>query len=425
MGMLSSTEVIEASASDLVAQYVGQTGPKTKKLFERGLGKVLFVDEAYRLGTRDRFAQEAIDEMVSLLTQDTFAGKIVVVLAGYTDDMNNLLSANAGLSSRFPEEIMFDHIAPAKCVSILLKELEKQQIAAPHLEDPDAQEVEQLVDVFKQLGRLPGWGNARDVITLSKEIMRAAVNSSANSTATTVQLEPNVALTLARKMLKDKRERLPKSSGQAKYGWLDNDDPPAAEASSSPPPPPSIATNTNSSQNPGAPPPAAPAPPAASSPPPTQQPPAQSPPASIEPQHGGRDAGVSDAVWNQLERDKDAEIKEAEQRAKDATTLAAARERAEAERRRLEQEERQAADAAARRELEAKRIRAIQVQERLRKLEEERQRVERERKKREEEVQLKLRQLGVCVAGYQWIKQGGGYRCAGGSHFVTDGQLGI
>ncbi|KAH7098469.1 P-loop containing nucleoside triphosphate hydrolase protein, partial [Auriculariales sp. MPI-PUGE-AT-0066] len=78
MGMLSSGDVVESSASDLVGQYVGHTGPKTKKLFEKALGK------------------------------------IVVILAGYTKDIDRLMTVNSGLSSRFPEEITFDNIAPEK-----------------------------------------------------------------------------------------------------------------------------------------------------------------------------------------------------------------------------------------------------------------------------------------------------------------------
>src|SRR5580698_6081405 len=98
MGILSSDEVVECSASDLVGQYVGQTGPKTKKLFEKGLGKVLFVDEAYRL-SEGHFAKEAVDELVGILTDETFKSKLVVILAGYDQEMNKLLAVNPGLSS--------------------------------------------------------------------------------------------------------------------------------------------------------------------------------------------------------------------------------------------------------------------------------------------------------------------------------------
>jgi len=127
MGFLSSTEVIECSASDLVGQYVGQTGPKTKAVFEKALGRVLFVDEAYRLG-EGHFAKEAIDELVDIMTQERFRSKIVVILAGYDQDMNKLMTVNTGLSSRFPEEIVFCNMPAPRCLELLKGELKKKNI---------------------------------------------------------------------------------------------------------------------------------------------------------------------------------------------------------------------------------------------------------------------------------------------------------
>jgi hypothetical protein len=104
--ILSTAEYVECSALDLIAPYVGQTGPKTVAVLKKGLGKVLFVDEAYRLG-EGQFAKEAIDELVDSLTKPQFFGKLVVILAGYTDNINRLLKVNPGLCSRFLEEIIF------------------------------------------------------------------------------------------------------------------------------------------------------------------------------------------------------------------------------------------------------------------------------------------------------------------------------
>jgi AAA+ superfamily predicted ATPase len=127
MGILGSAEVLECSASDLVGQYVGQTGPKTKKLFEKALGKVLFVDEAYRL-SQGRFAQEAIEELVGLITHPTFKSKFIIILAGYEQDMNDLMSINSGLSSRFPHQIVFSNMEARDCLRVVLKELTKKKI---------------------------------------------------------------------------------------------------------------------------------------------------------------------------------------------------------------------------------------------------------------------------------------------------------
>ena len=87
MGLLASIEVVECSASDLVGRYVGETGPKTRSLFEKARGRVLFIDEAYRLAD-GAFAKEAMDEIVALMTDDNFKGRMIVVLAGYDVEIN-------------------------------------------------------------------------------------------------------------------------------------------------------------------------------------------------------------------------------------------------------------------------------------------------------------------------------------------------
>lgn len=154
MGFLSSSDLIECSASDLVGQYVGHTGPKTKKLFEKALGKVLFVDEAYRL-SNGHFAQEAIDELVGLMTNEKFMNKMVIVLAGYEKEMNALLSVNPGLASRFSEEITLTNMTAAKCLQVLDKELQKMQIVLSELADSTSSaysEMETIIDVCRTGG---------------------------------------------------------------------------------------------------------------------------------------------------------------------------------------------------------------------------------------------------------------------------------
>src|SRR5258708_971367 len=121
MGLLARATVHECSASDIVGQYVGQTGPLVRKTFEKALGQVLFIDEAYRLKDGP-FAKEAIDEIVSLLTDERYKGKIIVILAGYDNDINELLAVNRGLSSRFTEEVIFVNLRPEECLQILEKE---------------------------------------------------------------------------------------------------------------------------------------------------------------------------------------------------------------------------------------------------------------------------------------------------------------
>lgn len=106
MGFLTNAQVEERSAKDLVGEYVGQTGPKTEKLLESALGKVLFIDEAYRLA-EGPYAKEAVDELVDCITKPKFFQKVIIILAGYDNDINQLMSINPGLSSRFPGESSF------------------------------------------------------------------------------------------------------------------------------------------------------------------------------------------------------------------------------------------------------------------------------------------------------------------------------
>jgi hypothetical protein len=97
MGILGSNEYVECSASDLIGQYVGQTGPKTEGKLTEALGRVLFIDEAYRF-CDGHFGTEAINELVECLTKPKFMEKIVVILAGYTHQIDDLLRVNPGRS---------------------------------------------------------------------------------------------------------------------------------------------------------------------------------------------------------------------------------------------------------------------------------------------------------------------------------------
>jgi AAA+ superfamily predicted ATPase len=84
-GLLSEPSVIECSASDLIKKYCGKSGPKTVKALERGLGKILFIDEAYwhaNCSENNSFATEVVSELVDCLTNPKFFWKIIVILAG-------------------------------------------------------------------------------------------------------------------------------------------------------------------------------------------------------------------------------------------------------------------------------------------------------------------------------------------------------
>ncbi|KAF7890427.1 hypothetical protein EAF00_008742 [Botryotinia globosa] len=175
MGFLSDETVIECSASDLTGKYIGHSGPKTAKVLEKALGKVLFIDEAYRLAPHTEshsFTSEVVSELVDLLTKPKFHGNLIVILAGYEDEINSLLSANPGLASRFPDEMNFPALTPLHCLQILEIKLGLAGITIPILKQTEQREYEQLLRVMTFLTATHSWGNARDVETLAKAICR-------------------------------------------------------------------------------------------------------------------------------------------------------------------------------------------------------------------------------------------------------------
>ncbi|KAJ0385862.1 hypothetical protein COL922a_005567 [Colletotrichum nupharicola] len=173
MGLLSTDEVVTCSVTDIVGEYVGQTGPKVLNTLETGLGKVLFIDEAYRLATGtngtscSNFHMEAVGELVDAMAQPRYRNNMVIILAGYTREMECLLQTNPGLRSRFPEHITFEPMAPHACLQYLKNQLHKLRIGI--VEGDDSSEI--VHDLFESLSLTTGWASGRDVETLARRII--------------------------------------------------------------------------------------------------------------------------------------------------------------------------------------------------------------------------------------------------------------
>lgn len=107
IGVLSGGQLVEVTRADLVGKYVGHTAPLTAKAIQSALGGVLFIDEAYSLfrGKDDSFGLEAIDTLVKGMEDNR--DNLLVILAGYSREMEEFLTANSGLRSRFPNIIEF------------------------------------------------------------------------------------------------------------------------------------------------------------------------------------------------------------------------------------------------------------------------------------------------------------------------------
>ncbi|EHK42028.1 hypothetical protein TRIATDRAFT_229413 [Trichoderma atroviride IMI 206040] len=180
MGILSTNEVVECSASQLIGKHVGHTGPKVIDLFEKSLGKILFIDEAYRLGLggRNSFGDEAVAEIVDCMTKPRYQRKLVIVLAGYTREMDLLMKVNAGLRGRFTTEINFSPMKPRAALQYLQNLLSKQDIELLEDNNVNTNEYETVMRLFKKLSMTNGWSNGRDINTLAGAITDDVYNYS-------------------------------------------------------------------------------------------------------------------------------------------------------------------------------------------------------------------------------------------------------
>jgi hypothetical protein len=372
------------------------------------------VDEAYRLG-HGQFAQEAIDELVDNITKPKFAGKMVIILAGYDNDMNNLLRVNEGLSSRFADEISFPPLSPGHCLQLLENRLKQSQIAFPSVKDPAIRQ--ELLDAITQMSKLPSWGNARDVQTLAKSMVRAVYQSNTTKVDQLV-IPPVTALNCIHSMLAERYARakvapLPRSSFSGLMQSLDDSQSIPSLGSST-----STATKTVDPT------------PDKSDEIPKLPEPSQTP-------CEGRDMGLPDDVWQQLQKDKREAELQIQRAAQDIKEQEEARRLAEEAEKEAEKAAAKLQEIQAENEAEALKLLRLREEARIRENEAraERERIqkelgrkkreENERRKKEEQAQIKLRQMGVCVQGFVWIKQGGGYRCSAGGHWVSDSQLDI
>lgn len=160
LGILSKGQLVEVDRSGLVGGYIGQTALKTQEVINEALGGILFVDEAYAL-TANRgegdFGQEAVDTLLKAM--EDHRDDLVVIVAGYTDLMEEFLSSNPGLKSRFNNFIHFDDYDPAELVAILESMCKKYQYQL----SPEAKEAATEFFKYRCENKPENFANARDV----------------------------------------------------------------------------------------------------------------------------------------------------------------------------------------------------------------------------------------------------------------------
>ncbi|MFE2031902.1 right-handed parallel beta-helix repeat-containing protein [Streptomyces scopuliridis] len=156
LGVLERGHLVEVSRVDLVGEHIGSTAIRTQEAFDRARGGVLFIDEAYALSPEDSgrdFGKEAIDTLVKLMEDHREA--VVVIVAGYTAEMERFLTVNPGVASRFSRTITFSDYVPEELLRIVEQQSEEQEY---RLGEGTS---EALLKYFTALPKGPAFGNGR------------------------------------------------------------------------------------------------------------------------------------------------------------------------------------------------------------------------------------------------------------------------
>ncbi len=168
LGVLPKGHLIEVERADLVGEYIGHTAQKTREQIRRALGGILFIDEAYSLarGGEKDFGKEAIDAMVKAM--EDYSKELIIILAGYRQEMHQFIETNPGLRSRFPIIIEFDDYSIDELLDIATLMLHKRQYKL----SPEAKDKLARILFERYQFQPQNFGNARLVRNLIERSIR-------------------------------------------------------------------------------------------------------------------------------------------------------------------------------------------------------------------------------------------------------------
>ncbi|WP_028778512.1 AAA family ATPase [Shimazuella kribbensis] len=168
MGVLNRGHVIEVERADLVGEYIGHTAQKTREHVKRALGGILFIDEAYALsrGGEKDFGKEAIDTLVK--SMEDYKNEFVLILAGYSTEMETFIRSNSGLPSRFPIQLQFPDFTISELLDIAdLMTKEREYVLSTTAKDKIRQSLQKEVERKNHT-----FGNARFIRNLVEQAIR-------------------------------------------------------------------------------------------------------------------------------------------------------------------------------------------------------------------------------------------------------------
>ena len=171
---IKQNKLIEVSSKDLVAEYVGQTAPKTMAVIQKALGGVLFIDEAYSLasgkGQGNSYNEEAIATLIQ--SMENYRDDLVVIFAGYTKEMQDFINSNSGITSRIGYTVEFEDYTTDELIQIFLNMMNKAGFIVSKEAENKAKTV---IDEYRDA---ENFGNARFVRNLyEKTVVKHAANT--------------------------------------------------------------------------------------------------------------------------------------------------------------------------------------------------------------------------------------------------------
>jgi AAA+ superfamily predicted ATPase len=346
MGILASDKLVETSGLNLTGEYLGHTKKRVEDQLGQARGGVLFIDEAYELG-KGHFGEEAMTSLVAAMTNPMYAGMVIIV-AGYPRDLDEMLDRNAGLKSRFTRFVDFYDWTTDDCVEFIgaTSNREGYQMSL--------EAIESVRDTCDTLRGLPMFGNGRDVMQLWSEMLDCRAQRVQGNPELTKTLTLEDAEAAGRSVLANRK---PATGAVMRQSSPASSAPVALDDSFANAPRHAVDTSAIEAED------------------------------DDEEEEEEKSEGVIEDRWSRIARDADvaddtwAELEHAKQE-NDAMLRAL-----------QEANEKKARDDA-----KNKLQKFIATQE-------------------------KLRKLANCPMGFVWLQVGGGWRCAGGSHFVSDAEL--
>lgn len=167
IGILKKGHLVETDRAGLVAEYVGQTAPKTNAKIDEALDGVLFIDEAYTLvGEGNDYGSEAIATLLKRMEDDR--NRLVVILAGYTNEIKEFIDSNPGLQSRFNRYIEFEDYKAEELIEIFRSNLKKAKYKIKR----DAFEWMQQYINYKVVTKDENFGNARFIRNTFEKVVQ-------------------------------------------------------------------------------------------------------------------------------------------------------------------------------------------------------------------------------------------------------------